>query len=66
MPIKDFKATSFGKEIAGAGPINASRAHSIGIMIADKTEGPFKLEVEWIKAIAGNNQKIAVSTIAGQ
>ena len=49
FPIDQFVATSFGRAIRGADPVVASRVNAIGFMISDKREGPFKLEVEWIK-----------------
>jgi len=56
VPLKDFQATSFGQPVKDAGPVDASRVSSVGFLLADKTAGPFKLEVEWIK-VAGNQKK---------
>ena len=51
MPLKELQATSFGRPVKNAGPVDASKVNSIGFLLADKKAGPFKLEVEWIKVI---------------
>lgn len=57
VPLKDFKATSFGRIVNNAGPVNAQQVNSIGFLLGDKKAGPFKLEVEWIKAEAIQTEK---------
>ena len=44
-------ATSFGRPVRNAGPVDAGKVNSIGFLLADKKAGPFKLEVEWIKVL---------------
>jgi monofunctional biosynthetic peptidoglycan transglycosylase len=51
MPLKELQATSFGRPVKNAGPVEASKVNSVGFLLADKKAGPFKLEVEWIKVI---------------
>jgi len=51
VPLKELQATSFGRPVKNAGPVDASKVNSIGFLLADKKAGPFKLEVEWIKVI---------------
>ena len=51
MPLKELQATSFGRPVKDAGPVEASKVNSIGFLLADKKAGPFKLEVEWIKVV---------------
>jgi monofunctional biosynthetic peptidoglycan transglycosylase len=51
VPLKQLQATSFGRPVKNAGPVEASRVNSVGFLLADKKAGPFKLEVEWIKVI---------------
>lgn len=41
-----------GRVIEDAPHLNVSAIKRIGFMIADKQEGPFRLEIEWIKAYA--------------
>ena len=50
VPLKDFVATSFGRVVSDTGPVNARQVNSIGFLLGDKKAGPFKLEVDWIKA----------------
>jgi monofunctional biosynthetic peptidoglycan transglycosylase len=53
IPLDRFEATSFGRVIRGAGPVDPRSVTSIGILLAEKTPGPFALEVEWIKVLRG-------------
>jgi hypothetical protein len=41
-----------GRVVEDAPPLDLSAIQSIGFMIADKQAGPFRLEVEWVKAYA--------------
>jgi monofunctional biosynthetic peptidoglycan transglycosylase len=54
VPLKDCYATSFGRKLPDAGPIDAAKVNSIGFMLSDKKAGPFKLEVAWIKVVDGS------------
>jgi monofunctional biosynthetic peptidoglycan transglycosylase len=49
IPFKDFRATSFGRELRGV--LDPSKVQSVGFLLADKKAGPFKLEVDWIRAV---------------
>lgn len=51
IPLKNFKATSFGREVSDAAPLDPKKIESLGFLLADKKAGPFKLEVEWIKGL---------------
>ena len=48
----DFEPTYHGRVLTDRPPLDASRVHSIGFIIADGQEGPFRLEVEEIRAWA--------------
>jgi len=50
IPLDKFVATSFGRIVPNAGPWNPSEITSVGFLLSDKKAGPFKLEVDWIKA----------------
>lgn len=52
LPLKDFRATSFGQEASDAAPLDPKNIQSLGFLLADKKAGPFKLEVAWIKGVA--------------
>ena len=49
LPLDKFVATSFGRVVQNQ-PLDASEVNGLGILLGDKKAGPFKLEVEWIKA----------------
>jgi uncharacterized surface protein with fasciclin (FAS1) repeats len=53
VDMKDFRYTSYGRVVAGAPPLEARDIRSIGITLADKKAGPFRLEIEWMKAENG-------------
>jgi NADH dehydrogenase [ubiquinone] 1 alpha subcomplex assembly factor 1 len=57
VPLKKFVATSFGRIVRGSGPVNPQQVNSIGFLLGDKKPGPFKLEVDWIKAEAARTGK---------
>ena len=52
IPLKDFQATSFGRVVPGAAPLDAKNIESIGFLLSDKKSGPFKLEIAWIKGLS--------------
>ena len=49
IPFADLKATSFGRIVENAKPLNASKVEAVGFLLADKKAGPFKMDVAWIK-----------------
>jgi uncharacterized surface protein with fasciclin (FAS1) repeats len=51
LAYADFKLQAFGRELPFK-PINPASIASVGFTLADKKEGPFALEVEYVKAIA--------------
>jgi monofunctional biosynthetic peptidoglycan transglycosylase len=53
FPYSDFVLYSRGDVIPGAPPLNPADIRQIGLMIADKQQGDFRLEIEWIKAYLG-------------
>lgn len=50
LPFADFEATSFGRVINSVPALDPGQIRSFGFLISDKQEGPFRLEVDWIKA----------------
>lgn len=50
LPLKQFVATFRGRVLSGEPPLDPARITSVGFLISDKQEGPFQLEVAWIKA----------------
>ncbi len=52
IPFSDFKPTMFGNRMTKNAPrLDVSDFQSVGFHLYDKKDGPFKLEVDWIKAV---------------
>jgi monofunctional biosynthetic peptidoglycan transglycosylase len=51
VPLEKFEATSFGRVIKDAGPVNPKEVNALGFLLGDKKAGAFKLEVAWIKRV---------------
>lgn len=49
VPLNKFYATSFGRKVPNADPVDASKVNSLGFLLSDKKPGSFKLEVAWVK-----------------
>ena len=49
VPLDKFEATSFGRPVEDAGPVDPNEVNALGFMVSDKKAGPFNLEVEWVK-----------------
>lgn len=47
VPLDSLEASVRGSRLQGP-PMDASRVREIGLLIADKREGPFALSVDWI------------------
>jgi monofunctional biosynthetic peptidoglycan transglycosylase len=63
-PMRAFEPRSFGRPVRGAPALNASDIRSLGLIISDKQEGPFRLETDWIKAakdVTGHTPKDALA-----
>jgi NADH dehydrogenase [ubiquinone] 1 alpha subcomplex assembly factor 1 len=50
LAVKDFVPTFRGQVLTGEPPLNPSKVTSVGLLISDKQAGPFRLEIDWIKA----------------
>lgn len=53
LPLKDFVPTFRGRVMNGEPPLSANKLASLGFLISDKQDGPFQLEIAWIKADPG-------------
>ena len=49
-PFKDFIARFRGTTMPDAPPVKISEIKSFGFLLGDKQEGPFSLEIEWMRA----------------
>jgi monofunctional biosynthetic peptidoglycan transglycosylase len=52
LPFADFQASYRGSVLTDVEPLEPARIRQMGFMIADKTQGPFALEIAWVKATA--------------
>ncbi|MGW8282937.1 MAG: CIA30 family protein [Gemmatimonadota bacterium] len=50
IPFGQFEPTWRGRRPPGAPPLEPGAVQQIGLMVADGIEGPFRLDVEWIRA----------------
>lgn len=57
VPFKYFVARFRGTPVPNAPPVKSSVINSFGFIIADKQEGPFTLEIEWIKSFGAAGVK---------
>ena len=53
VPFDALEETAHGQPVS-PGPLNLSAVKSIGIYIIDGRDGPFRLEVDWIRAYREN------------
>lgn len=51
LPFADFIPTHHGIKLTTVAPMDTARVRTFGFFIADKQEGPFQLDIEWIKGI---------------
>lgn len=54
IPIDAFQPSYRGYRPRNARPLQSGEAGQIGLMLTDKQDGPFRLEVAWIDAEFGN------------
>lgn len=50
LPMKDFVPTFRGRVLTDVPALDPLRVAVVGFLVSDKQEGPFQLEVAWIKA----------------
>lgn len=48
FPFTEFMASFRGRRIPDAPALDPARIASVGLLISDKQEGPFRLEIAWI------------------
>jgi hypothetical protein len=56
LPFEQFVATFRGRVLSSEPPLDAARITSVGFLISDKQDGPFQLEVAWIKVALAAGQ----------
>jgi monofunctional biosynthetic peptidoglycan transglycosylase len=53
VPFADLQPTFRGRRLRNMPALEGAAVRQIGFMVADKQEGPFRLEIDWIKAYEG-------------
>ena len=51
LRFADFQASFRGSVLSDVDPLDPARIRQMGFLIADKKEGPFRLEIAWVKAV---------------
>lgn len=52
LPLNEFVPTYRGRRLAGVPPVDPAKVKSFGLLVSDEQEGPFRLELAWIKTLA--------------
>ncbi len=52
IPFDACVANSFGQRMRNAPPLDPATIESVGITLSDKQEGPFAIEVDWIRPVS--------------
>jgi len=52
LPFADFKLVAYGRQISDMPEFDPARLQSVGFMITGGQDGPFQLEVAWIRAVS--------------
>ena len=50
LSLEEFVPTFRGRVLTEVPPLTTAKLTSLGVLIADKQSGPFRLEISWIKA----------------
>ncbi|KAI8871157.1 NADH:ubiquinone oxidoreductase complex I intermediate-associated protein 30 [Ramicandelaber brevisporus] len=51
IPLNDFASVSSGALVSNQQQLYRERVHTVGISLADGVDGPFALDVRWIKCV---------------
>lgn len=51
IPFTSFVPTFRGRTLTDQPPLDPARIHQLTFMVADKTPGEFRLEIDWVKAV---------------
>jgi monofunctional biosynthetic peptidoglycan transglycosylase len=66
VPLHALRARSFGRPLRDAPPVDARSIRSLGFMISDKQAGPYRLEIDWIRAVRTDEAPSPRLEAAGQ
>jgi len=57
FPFSEFVASFRGRAVPDAPPLDPARIASVGLLISDKQDGPFRLEIAWLAAYSERDEK---------
>jgi monofunctional biosynthetic peptidoglycan transglycosylase len=66
IPFAEMIPTFRGFFVEAAGPLDPSSIRSFGLMVADKQQGQFYLEVDWINAVTVKRNAAAYASIGAE
>jgi hypothetical protein len=61
VPFRDFVPTFRGRRLRNMPAIDGNDIRQIGFMLAEKQAGPFRLEIDWIRAYEDTPQRESLS-----
>jgi transforming growth factor-beta-induced protein len=64
IPFREFRLFNFGEAVDNAPKLRPDRIESIGFTLADKKEGPFAIDVDWVRPLGGSNAQGAAPLAA--
>ncbi|MEM7518294.1 MAG: CIA30 family protein, partial [Planctomycetota bacterium] len=59
VPLASLEPRYRGRVLRDVPPLDRRRVRTLGLLISEKQEGPFRLEIEWIRA-CGPEESTAV------
>lgn len=65
LPLDDFVLYSFGRRVRNAPELQAELIESLGVTLADKVEGPFRLDIRSVRAVGADAPAAARSGHGG-
>lgn len=57
LPWREFEAVFRGRRLEDAPPLDPAAIKQVGLLIADRRPGPFRLEVAWLGVMRGETQQ---------
>jgi monofunctional biosynthetic peptidoglycan transglycosylase len=66
LPFSDFSAAFRGRFLPQHPKLDPAKIATVGFLIADKQEGPFALQVDWIRAFRMDTNQVARKSDGGE
>ncbi len=64
IPFDQSVARVFGRDLPDAPPLDPASIESVGITLSDKQEGPFAIEVDWIRPLGAAAAEPSTNSLA--